>query len=36
MIEPKLKQSESFEHLRIKEYFYENIPIDNEVDFIKK
>ena len=36
MIEPKLKQSESFEHLRIKEYFYENIPIDNEIDVIKK
>ena len=36
MIEPKLRESESFEHLRIKEYFYENIPLDNEIDEIKK
>ncbi|NVM43861.1 MAG: hypothetical protein HWN79_03000 [Candidatus Lokiarchaeota archaeon] len=36
MIEPKLRESESFEHLRIKEYFYENLPLDNEIDVIKK
>ncbi|MHA2289701.1 MAG: competence protein CoiA family protein [Promethearchaeota archaeon] len=36
MIEPKLRESESFEHLRIKEFFYENIPLDNEIDVIKK
>ncbi|NVM17016.1 MAG: hypothetical protein HWN80_04820 [Candidatus Lokiarchaeota archaeon] len=36
MIKPKLKQSESFEHLRIKEFFYENIPLDNDIDVIKK
>ena len=36
MIEPKLQESESFEHLRIKEYFYENLQIDNEIDVIKK
>jgi hypothetical protein len=36
MIEPKLKQAESFEHLRIKEFFYENIPLDNDIDVIKK
>ena len=36
MIEPKLHVSESFEHLRIKEYLYENIPLDNEIDIIIK
>lgn len=36
MIEPKIRESESFEHLRIKEYFYENLPLDNEIDVIKK
>ena len=36
MIEPKLRESESFEHLRIKEYFYENLPLDNQIDEIKK
>jgi len=36
MIEPKIRESESFEHLRIKEYFCENLPLDNEIDEIKK
>ncbi|MFX1448474.1 MAG: competence protein CoiA family protein [Promethearchaeota archaeon] len=36
MIEPKLQESESFEHLKIKEYFYKNIPCDNEINVIKK
>jgi hypothetical protein len=36
MIESKSKQAESFEHIRIKEFFYENIPLDNEIDVIKK
>ena len=36
MIEPKPKQAESFEHLRIKEFFYENIPLDNDIDIIQK
>lgn len=36
MLEPKLKQAESFEHLRIKEFFFENIPLDNDIDVIKK
>jgi hypothetical protein len=36
MIEPKIREAESFEHLRIKEFFYENLPLDNEIDVIKK
>jgi len=36
MIEPKLHVSESFEHLRIKEYLYENLPLDNEIEIIIK
>lgn len=36
MIEPKPKQAESFEHLRIKEFFNDNIPLDNDIDVIKK
>jgi len=36
MIEPKLRVAESFEHLRIKEYLYENLPLDNKIDIIKK
>ena len=36
MIEPKLRESESFEHLKIKEFVYQNIPLDNEIDVLKK
>lgn len=36
MIQPKIRESESFEHLRIKEYFYENLPLDNDIEIIKK
>ena len=36
MIEPQIKESESFEHLRIKNFFYENIPLDNDIDVIIK
>ncbi len=35
MIESKKKESESFEHIKIKEFFYDNLPLDNNVRIIK-
>ncbi|GAJ18624.1 unnamed protein product, partial [marine sediment metagenome] len=30
MIESKKKESESFEHIKIKDFFYDNLPLDNK------
>ena len=35
MIESKKKESESFEHIKIKDFFYDNLPLDNKVKTIK-
>ena len=35
MIESKKKESESFEHIKIKDFFYDNLPLDNNIKAIK-
>ena len=35
MIESKKKEPESFEHIKIKDFFYDNLPLDNKVKTIK-
>jgi len=35
MIKSKKKESESFEHIKIKDFFYDNLPLDNDVKTIK-
>ncbi len=35
MIESNKKESESFEHIKIKDYFYDNLPLNNNIKIIK-
>ncbi len=35
MIESKKKESESFEHIKIKDFFYDNLPLGNNIKTIK-